>query len=80
MPNPTDLHLDGPSYLPALRARLADFPQPTDEDTPAAPSPGTPARSPALREGIAHAIVLILATALGLLIGTLAGLLIRGAA
>ncbi len=80
MPNSPDLHLDGPSYLPALRARLADFPQPADEDAPAVPSPVVTAGRLTLREGIAHAVVLILATALGLLIGTLAGLLIRGAA
>lgn len=80
MPNSPDLHLDGPSRLPALRARLAEFPQPADEDAPTTPSSGAPARRLSLREGIAHAVVLILAIALGLLIGTLAGLLIRGAA
>ncbi|TNC08431.1 hypothetical protein FF100_29260 [Methylobacterium terricola] len=80
MPNSPDLHLDGPSYLPALRARLVEFPPPTDEDASAAPSPVLRAGRLTLREAIAHAVVLILATALGLLIGTLAGLLIRGAA
>lgn len=77
MPNSTDLHLDGPSYLPALRARLAEFPQPADEDAPMPPPLGARLN---LGRIVAHAVVLILATALGLLIGTLAGLLIRGAA
>lgn len=80
MPNPPDLHLDGPPWLPELRTRLAEVQQAADKDAPAAPFPGAPARSPTVRQGIAHAVVLILATALGLLIGTLAGLLIRGAA
>ncbi|AWB23257.1 hypothetical protein DA075_22085 [Methylobacterium currus] len=80
MPNPPGLRLDGPNWLPALRARLAEFPQPTDEGAPATLSPATAARRPTLHEGIAHAVVLILATVLGLLLGTLAGLLIRGAA